>query len=49
MPVIDDSGKLVGIITLDDILKMLADEFRGVERILQKESPDSLRDTAAVL
>lgn len=49
MPVVDDAGRLVGLISLDDILHSLATEFRGVDRLLQHESPEVLAETVPVL
>lgn len=42
MPVVNDAGVLVGLISLDDILQSLAGEFRGIDQLLQHESPGSL-------
>lgn len=39
MPVVNGSGELVGIITLDDILTLLAEEFSTVGALLERESP----------
>jgi CBS domain-containing protein len=39
LPVIDDSGQLTGIISLDDILALLAEEFTEVGRLLEKQTP----------
>jgi CBS domain-containing protein len=39
MPVVNGSGELVGIITLDDILTLLAEEFSMVRALLERESP----------
>lgn len=38
-PVVDADGRLVGIVTLDDILMLLADEFRQVGELLERETP----------
>lgn len=45
MPVVDDSGRLVGLISLDDILRSMANEFRGVDGLLQHESPEVLAES----
>jgi CBS domain-containing protein len=42
LPVVDGEGRLVGLISLDDILDLLAEEFREVGSLLRKESPRSL-------
>ena len=38
LPVVDRDYQLVGLITLDDILMLLAEEFTQVGRLLEKES-----------
>ena len=45
LPVIESSGRLVGIVTLDDILDLLSDEFRSIRTLLRHESPDSVAFT----
>ncbi|QDT91672.1 CBS domain-containing protein [Gimesia algae] len=42
LPVIDDEGKLVGMLTLDDILELLSTEFTEIGKLIKKESPTSL-------
>ncbi len=42
LPVISSDGRLVGILSLDDILDLLAEEFGEIGRLLRKESPRSL-------
>lgn len=42
LPVVDDYGKVVGLLSLDDIVQMLSEEFRGIDRLLQYESPEAL-------
>jgi CBS domain-containing protein len=39
VPVVDAEGKLVGLVTLDDILMLLAEEFTQVGRLLEHETP----------
>ncbi|MEN8161390.1 MAG: CBS domain-containing protein, partial [Myxococcota bacterium] len=34
--VVDDEGRLVGILALDDVLELLAEEFTSVGRLLQR-------------
>jgi len=36
-PVVDDKGKLVGIITTDDVVKILADEFSKLSQIVHQQ------------
>lgn len=38
MPVVDD-GELVGIVTLDDMLQLLADELGHLATVVSRESP----------
>ena len=42
LPVVDDNGKLVGLLSFDDVLELLAEEFRQIGELLQRESPSSL-------
>lgn len=37
MPVVDDSGALVGIVTFDDLLVLLAEEFNALARLVARE------------
>ncbi len=37
-PVIDEQGKLVGIVTTDDVVKILADEFNSLSEIVHQQS-----------
>jgi CBS domain-containing protein len=39
VPVVDREGKLLGLVSLDDILSLLAEEFREIGELLNKESP----------
>jgi CBS domain-containing protein len=39
VPVVDDEKKLVGLITLDDILMLLAEEFGEIGKLLEHETP----------
>lgn len=39
IPVVDDSGRLVGIITLDDVTVLLAAELSNLGEVVQAESP----------
>ncbi len=42
LPVVDTSGKLVGVVTLDDILGLLCDEMTLVGELLGKQTPAAL-------
>ena len=37
LPVVDDDGGLVGIVTLDDLLVLLADELGALARLVDRE------------
>lgn len=39
LPVVDRGGQLVGLLSLDDVLMLLAEEFRDVGGLLERESP----------
>jgi len=42
LPVVNGSGALVGIVTLDDILALLAEEFSLIGGLLERESPHQM-------
>ena len=42
MPVVNADNRLVGLITLDDILMLLAEEFSQIGRLLKRETPRSI-------
>lgn len=44
IPVVDHDNKLVGLISLDDILMLLAEEFSQVGRLLKRETPRSVME-----
>jgi len=37
LPVVDDKGGLIGILTLDDLLELLADELIALVRLVKRE------------
>jgi len=39
LPVVDDRGSLIGMVTLDDILRLLAEEFSDIGCLLDRETP----------
>lgn len=45
IPVVDESNKLVGLLSLDDILELLSEEFQIIGRVIAEESPQSLGST----
>jgi CBS domain-containing protein len=44
LPVVDDVGQLVGLVTLDDILDLLSEEFNEIGRLIRQEAPASLAE-----
>src|SRR5262245_10661220 len=46
LPVVDDAGKLVGLLSIDDILDVLAEEFRDIGALLKAERPEVLAQAA---
>ncbi|MDB5387503.1 MAG: putative signal transduction protein with domain [Planctomycetaceae bacterium] len=45
LPVVDARGQLVGLVSLDDILDLLSEEFRSIDTLLRHETPDILAST----
>lgn len=42
VPVVDIDGRLAGIVSLDDVLDLLAEEFAEIGELLREEAPGSL-------
>ena len=42
LPVTDGEGKLVGLLSLDDVLMLLAEEFTQIGTLLERETPLSI-------
>ncbi len=42
IPVVDDSGKLAGILTSDDVLQLAASELAGVSEAIRSQFPTDL-------
>ena len=42
LPVVNDSGALVGVLAIDDVLGLLAEEFAQIRRVLERESPTAM-------
>ncbi|MEM7201113.1 MAG: CBS domain-containing protein [Planctomycetota bacterium] len=45
MPVVDGDRKLVGMITLDDMMHLIGEEFGQIRRVLRESSPRRLAET----
>ncbi|WP_332450819.1 CBS domain-containing protein [Methanoculleus sp.] len=39
MPIVGDTGKLIGIVTMDDIVRMLGEEMAAIAKNIEKQSP----------
>lgn len=48
IPVVERDNKLVGLITLDDILMLLAEEFTQIGRLLTRETPRAVIENSSV-
>lgn len=42
LPVTDAGGNLVGLLSLDDVLELFAEEFYTISRLIHEEEPGSL-------
>jgi CBS domain-containing protein len=37
LPIVNDENRLVGIVTIDDLLEVLAEELSGIARVVSRE------------
>lgn len=44
LPVVGSGGRLLGLVSLDDVLGLLAEELHDLERLLAREGPRSLAE-----
>jgi len=44
LPVVDDNRKLVGLVSLDDVLMLLAEEFKDIGQLLERETPQAVAE-----
>lgn len=42
LPVVDNVGCLIGLLSLDDVMQLLAEEFTQIGQLLEEESPSRL-------
>lgn len=42
VPVVDDGNHLVGLVTLDDVLMLLGEEFAQIGRLIKRETPRAI-------
>lgn len=47
LPVEDELGRICGVVSLDDILAMVADQCRGLTQLLKAESPRGVAESTA--
>jgi CBS domain-containing protein len=46
LPVVDDDERLIGMVCLDDVLKLHAREFKSIAALIEATSPGSLAETS---
>lgn len=44
LPVVNSREQLVGLLSLDDVLRVFAHDFAQIERLMEQESPESLAE-----
>jgi CBS domain-containing protein len=44
LPVVDDQNRLVGLVTLDDILMLLAEEFAEIGKLIARQTPQAVAE-----
>ncbi len=49
LPVVDRTNRLLGLVTLDDILMLLAEEFAQIGRLLTRETPRAVLENQDAL
>jgi len=48
MPVVDNAGKLIGIVTLDDVIRMLGEEMATIAKNIEKQSPPIQKESPPI-
>ncbi len=44
VPIVNGEGKLVGLVSLDDILMLLSDGFRAIGELIERETPRGIAE-----
>jgi CBS domain-containing protein len=44
LPVVNSRDQLVGLLSLDDVLRVFAHDFSQIERLMEQEAPESLAE-----
>lgn len=39
LPVVDDDGRLLGVVTMDDVVVLIAEEMQSIGKLIERESP----------
>lgn len=47
VPVVDEKNRLVGLVTLDDVLMLLGEEFAEIGRLIKRETPQAIMEDHA--
>jgi CBS domain-containing protein len=47
LPIVNQQGKLAGIVTLDDILLALAEQLKQIGQLVEQETPQAAAESAA--
>lgn len=42
LPVVDGDGRLIGVVSVDDVLMLIAEEMQAIGRLLHRESPTAI-------
>ena len=42
LPVVDDQNRLIGLLSLDDVLDLLSEEFEEIGKLVRREGPNAL-------
>jgi CBS domain-containing protein len=48
LPVVDGKGQLVGLLSLDDVLMLIAEEFADIGQLLSCETPRAVAEDALI-